>query len=1221
MLFEPTNITPSTLTFTGTVASGDTINIQWQVNGNSAMTAFQIDVYQNDAYSTFVHSTGVISDGCPFNGKNSKGEYVTFTYVPFDTSTHNVVSWGNWGLQNGASYKYKITQFFAANNKVVSKSIGTNLSANGKYYFTFADGDATQYLYFAVADASIFLSGSMVNYSITNGKGWVLTSTNRVVPITVGLTSSAPSGYTQLDGDAAVVNAAYGQDFTAQNSFSAIILRSRPSLTFNSTITKISTSSQNFSASYSQAQGDNIRWVRWQLAELTSDYVGGSPTNAQLTMLDDTGEVATFVLQYSYSGFVNERYYAIRCTIETENGVQASTGWATFNVEYAENTYTGTFNVECIRRDDCVLLSWDSISVFPADVLPAENGYTAQDGLLTLESDATVTWSQRFVAGDVPEPISFSTPWTITWNGQIFDMITQVGELSQIREQPVVNKAAFSDDGSYLFVCGGTDDTPGIGYVSMYSISETANVLMYPNIIQTPSGNYNTLSVSLSNLFVGAKNAGSYLYYLPSGVPAFLQEITFPSGKSIPCECGMFSPNGDLLLIGTSVTDEAYSYAIAFSFLSVGGGARPTLGGAIAIDGLTATVRHVAFSPNESLAVFVGDFPEKIKLYSVSNGVFTFSSNIQINGSVPDIHVNSLSFSPDGTRLLLAGYRESVGETAGVASVFSVNETTVTYLYDLPIDGQTTFVGAVTEVAYNKDGTLIAVSGLEGNKIEILYNPPESTTADSTMALQTIDVSVAETGLVNSVAFNPLSTNIVAIGSFVEKGVQYRVRENSKVFSVNATDTENAITVQRIGKKISIQQGATELASTQMDDRADQIVYALTPNALAVLQFANGVLLNTDGAQELNLAYSQPTIESVTLYGYQLCNSFVVYDGDGLDILPLLTNPDFRPTRQNGDYTVDLLADFVNGLEGGTSTSVGEGFHIYRTESGSNALKEIVSVPATVTEVKDYGIKSGRTYQYYFYAYDANGAFMGVIESAPLTTAFEQYTLLATEYRETDGCYHVVKSYRFYANISAMSVANNNTPEFALNYTRYPTKFRSSANYASGTLEGLIGDVNVAYEEYYDDAALITELNELSTSDYTLFLKDMKGFLRLVTVSGAITQTSAINTREQQTSISLPWTEIGDAGSVSVIQTPEDDGWDYDDMVLEVSLDVDVYSGVLSAYYPPAYYGTTFHMPNERDLDATTPCGITPADLYISPIAEESDDGELVATILRDKTD
>lgn len=1220
MLFEPTNITPSTLTFTGTVASQDAVNIQWQINGNSALTAFQIDVYDIDAYSTFVHSTGVISDNCPFNGKNSKGEYVMFYYAPFDVSAPKVVSWGNWGLQNGESYKYKIIQFFTANNKVVSKSVSSNLATGSAYYFTFTDGNAgTQYIYFAVADATNFQSGATINYSITTGKGWVLTSANRVVPITVGVSASAPSGYTQLGGDAATVNAAYGQDFTVQNSFSAIVLRSRPTLTLNPTITTVSTSTQDFTADYTQAEGDNIRWVRWELAELTEDYVGGGPTNAQLIMLDDTGEVATFVLQYSYNGFVNGQSYAVRCTVETENGVQVSTGWNMFGVEYTENTYTGTFNVECIRRDDCVLLSWDGISVFPADVSPDENSYTAQDGLLTLESDATVTWSQRFVARDVPEPISFSAPWTITWNGQVFDMATQVGELSQIRELPVGNDVAFSEDGSYLFVCGGADDTSGIGYVAMYSISEMANVLLYPNIIQSPNGNYDTISVSLSNIFVGAKNGGSYLYYLPDDVPTLLQEVTFPSGASIPCECGTFSPNGDLLLIGTSVTNESFSYAVAFNFFSVGGGAQPTLGGVIAIDGLTATVRHVAFSPNEGMAVFAGDFPEKIKLYSVENGVFTFSSNLQVDGAAPDIHVNSLSFSPDGTRLLIAGYRESVGETAGVASVFSVSGMTVTYLYDIPVDGQTTLSGAVTKASYNKDGTLVAISGLAGNIIEIVYNPPETTSADDIVAIQTLNASASNTGVINSVAFNPSSTGLVAIGSFVEKGVQYFVRENSKVFSVNASDASTAITVQRIGEKISILQGANELASTLLNTEADQIVYALTPNALTVFQFSNGLLLNTNSNQKLNLSYIQPTITDVTLYGYQLCNSFVVYDGDGLDVLPFLDNPDFRPTRQNDNYTIDLLADFVNGLEGGTSTSVGEGFRIYRTESGSDSLKEIASVPATVTEVKDYGIKSGKTYQYYFYAYDANGAFMGVIESAALTTAFDQYTLLATEYSETDGCYHVVKAYRFYANISAMSVSNNNSPEFALNYTRYPTKFRSSANYASGTLEGLIGEVNAAYEEYHDDAELIAELNELSTSDYTLFLKDMKGFLRLVTVGGAIMQTSAINTREQQTTISLPWIEIGDASTVSVIQTPEDAGWDYDDMVLDVSLDVDVYSGVLSAYYPPAYYGTTFHMPNERDLDATTPCGVTPADLYISPVAEESDDGELVATIMRDE--
>ena len=45
MIFEPTNIIPSALTGTGTIASADLAKIQWQVNGNSAMTKFQIDAY------------------------------------------------------------------------------------------------------------------------------------------------------------------------------------------------------------------------------------------------------------------------------------------------------------------------------------------------------------------------------------------------------------------------------------------------------------------------------------------------------------------------------------------------------------------------------------------------------------------------------------------------------------------------------------------------------------------------------------------------------------------------------------------------------------------------------------------------------------------------------------------------------------------------------------------------------------------------------------------------------------------------------------------------------------------------------------------------------------------------------------------------------------------------------------------------------------------------
>ena len=98
MLYEPTNIIPSTMTQTGTVAATtDNVNIQWQVNGNSAMTMFQIDVMQNNADSTFVYSTGVVTENptvaqgysLPFYGKDRFGDYVQFVYQPNET-------WSGW---------------------------------------------------------------------------------------------------------------------------------------------------------------------------------------------------------------------------------------------------------------------------------------------------------------------------------------------------------------------------------------------------------------------------------------------------------------------------------------------------------------------------------------------------------------------------------------------------------------------------------------------------------------------------------------------------------------------------------------------------------------------------------------------------------------------------------------------------------------------------------------------------------------------------------------------------------------------------------------------------------------------------------------------------------------------------------------------------------------------------------------------------------------------
>lgn len=57
MLFQPSQVTPSTLTNTGTVASNTYFSFSWQLNGNSPLVAYSFEIY-NGSTSALVYSSG-----------------------------------------------------------------------------------------------------------------------------------------------------------------------------------------------------------------------------------------------------------------------------------------------------------------------------------------------------------------------------------------------------------------------------------------------------------------------------------------------------------------------------------------------------------------------------------------------------------------------------------------------------------------------------------------------------------------------------------------------------------------------------------------------------------------------------------------------------------------------------------------------------------------------------------------------------------------------------------------------------------------------------------------------------------------------------------------------------------------------------------------------------------------------------------------------------------
>ncbi len=300
-LFMPTNITPSTLGAlgNGTVDAGSDMTVTWQVDGQNAMTAFEIKILANTTESTQLYDSGKLTDNCPFYGRNAKGDVVFFGY------TITAAALAAAGITNGNSYKLLITQWWT------------------------------------------------------------------------------------------------DEDSVTQQSASVFVCRSAPVLTIDDFTKPVAAKEMAWTASYAQAQGDPIIWARWQIAaaEDTED------------VLHDTGNVATAQLAFSYDGLFTGTSYAVRCRVETSNGVTADTGWVEFAVEYSTSSYTGAV-VTCVKRKQSgVLVSWPGAYDIQGT---AEGEYTIQGGDLNLPAGSAVTWDT--VTG---EAMAYETPLGIVWQGTV----------------------------------------------------------------------------------------------------------------------------------------------------------------------------------------------------------------------------------------------------------------------------------------------------------------------------------------------------------------------------------------------------------------------------------------------------------------------------------------------------------------------------------------------------------------------------------------------------------------------------------------------------------------------------------------------------------------------------------------------------------------------------------------------------------------------------------
>lgn len=222
----------------------------------------------------------------------------------------------------------------------------------------------------------------------------------------------------------------------AQTSPSYFITRDTPSLSISipspyTTSNPYNMKDITINASFSQADGDTVKTIRWYLYE--------GQTADQSNLLLDTGDMETQVLQLYYDGLFPSTYYYVEASVQTSSGVTVNTS-ATIYVNYSIGQQTGEVDVCKPIGKDYVEVSWNARSSIEASVY-GEIEY--QDGRVHIIGRDRIEY----------QPLSIDTPWSIVWRGSADVYSDQTSPF--VISDGVHESYLYMNDGEVSFYSGG----------------------------------------------------------------------------------------------------------------------------------------------------------------------------------------------------------------------------------------------------------------------------------------------------------------------------------------------------------------------------------------------------------------------------------------------------------------------------------------------------------------------------------------------------------------------------------------------------------------------------------------------------------------------------------------------------------------------------------------------------------------------------------------------
>lgn len=258
-------------------------------------------------------------------------------------------------------------------------------------------------------------------------------------------------------------------------------------------------------------------------------------------------------------------------------------------------------------------------------------------------------------------------------------------------------------------------------------------------------------------------------------------------------------------------------------------------------------------------------------------------------------------------------------------------------------------------------------------------------------------------------------------------------------------------------------------------------------------------------------------------------------DSDSLD--DIYNTDRYIPTLNNYSRFLVTFDDATTISKGISTMALGYIFSIYREIKGSNQLIFISRFSGNYLWFIDYNVSNDTTYNYYIFKEDSSAISETVI-SNDATTCWDDWSIVDLIDSGTEGLYYTNGDvWKLNLNLSSSAKKQNVNSTTYGNLTRYPKISTGITNYSSGSISALLGNISkigTSVASYIEPTSKLEEWNEFCANGHPKLLKDRKGNVMLVSIVNTTSQI-ADESKEQVTTISFDWVEIGKASEIAVI--------------------------------------------------------------------------------------